>query len=205
LFGFLGLEWDEKLIDQVFAVPHDVGAGDPKVPFSSRIYQHSIGKGAAIKLETVPRPLLTKINELLRELDYPEIGPNWNNEPSPYLPAGISTGSAGHLSHVNQVFTDYFPHRLDKHEETLSHLNGILKIVVKGEDSGVWKLDLNQKPARVSAEDGGADCTITVASSDLLKIANRELNAGECFLQAKLRVAGDELLAYKLGQILFGA
>jgi putative sterol carrier protein len=205
LFAFLGLECDEKLIDQVFSVPHDVGVGDPKVAFSSRIYQHSIGKGAAIKLEMVPRPLLTKINSLLRELDYPEVGPNWNNEPSPYLPAAVSAGSAGHLSHITEVFTDYFPHRLGKHEETLSRINGILKIVVKGDDGGVWKLDFNQKPARVFAEDGGADCTITVASGDLLKIANRELNAGECFVQAKLRVAGDELLAYKLGQILFGA
>jgi putative sterol carrier protein len=205
LFGFLGLEWDEKLIDQVFAVQHDVGAGDPKVAFSSRIYQHSIGKGAAIKLETVPRPLLTKINALLRELDYPEVGPNWNNQPSPYLPAGVVTGSAGQLSHVKEVITDYFPHRLGMHEESLSRLNGILKLVVKGDDGGVWKLDLNHKPARLFAEDGSADCTITVVSSDLLKIANRELNAGECFLQARLRVAGDELLAYKLGQILFGA
>lgn len=205
LFGSLGLEWDEKLIDQVFAVQHDVGAGDPKVAFSSRIYQHSIGKGAAIKLETVPLPLLTKINALLRELDYPEIGPNWNNEPSPYLPVGVLTGSAGQLSHVKEVITNYFPHRLGMHEESLSRLNGILKLVVKGDDGGVWKVDLNHKPARLLAEDGSADCTITVVSSDLLKIANRELNAGECFLQARLRVAGDELLAYKLGQILFGA
>lgn len=205
LFAFLGLEWDEKLIEQVFSVPHDVGAGDPKVAFSSRIYQHSIGKGSAIKLETVSQPLLTRINALLRELDYPEVGPNWDNEPSPYLPAGVSAGSAGHLSQVNEVFTDYFPHRLGRHEETLSRMQGILKIVVKGDDGGVWKLDFNQRPARLFSEDGGADCTITVDSSDLLKIANRELNAGECFLQAKLRVAGDELLAYKLGQILFGA
>ena len=205
LFGFLGLEWDEKLISQVFAVPHDVGVGDPKVAFSSRIHHHSIGKGSAIKLESIPQPLLTSINALLLELDYPEVGPNWNNDPSPYLPAGVSASSAGHLSHISEVFTDYFPHRLGKHEETLSHLRGILKIVVRGDDGGVWKLDFNHKPAQLFAEDGGADCTITVTSSDLLKIANHELNAGECFLQAKLRVAGDELLAYKLGQILLGA
>jgi len=205
LFAFLGLEWDEKLIEQIFSVPHDVGAGDPKVAFSSRIYQHSIGKGSAIKLETVPRPLLEKINALLGELDYPIVGPGWNDAPSPYLPTAVAAANGGQLSHIDEVFTAYFPDRLGKHEEAVSRLNGILKFVVKGDDGGVWQLDFNEKPARVFAADGTADCTIMVTSEDLLKIANRELNAGECFLQAKLRVAGDELLAYKLGQILFGA
>jgi putative sterol carrier protein len=205
LFAFLGMEWDEKLIDQIFAAPHDVGPGDPKVAFSNRIYQNAIGKGSSIKRDSVPQPLLEKINALLRELDYPVVGPNWEHAPSPYLPAGVSAGDGGQLARISEVFTAYIPRRLGKHEEKLRGLNGTLKIVVKGDDGGVWKVDLNGEPARVKAEDGSADCTITVFSGDLLKIANGELNAGECFLQAKLRVSGDELLAFKLGQILFGA
>lgn len=204
LFAFLGVEWDERLIERVFATPHDLGPGDPKVAFSNRIYQNAIGKGSSIKREEVPRPLLEKINALLRELDYPEVGADWNDAPSPYLPTGVSPDKGGQLSNVGEVLDTYIPRRLGKDEELLRGLSGTLKLVVKGEDGGVWKVDLNQRPARVTAEDSRADCTITVVSGDLVKIANGELNAGECFLQAKLKVTGDELFAYKVGQVLFG-
>jgi protein-tyrosine sulfotransferase len=205
LFDFLGVEWEAQLIDQVFTAQHDIGRGDPKVNFSNRIYQNAIGKGSSIKRESVPPPLLEKINLLLQELDYPIVGPNWNHTRSPYLPTAISGDNSGQLAEVAEIFTAYIPRRLHQYEQTLSDLNGTLKIVVKGDDGGIWKVTLDEKPARVIDEDGSADCTITVVSGDLLKIANGELNAGECFLQARLRVAGDELLAYKLGHILFGA
>lgn len=205
LFDFLGVEWEEKLIDQVFTAQHDIGRGDPKVNFSNKIYQNAIGKGSSIKRESVPPLLLEKINFLLQELNYPIVGPNWNYSRSPYLRAAISGDNSRQLAQVAEVFTTYIPRRLHQQEQSLSDLNGTLKIVVKGDDGGIWKVAFDEKPARIIAEDGSADCTISVVSGDLLKIANGELNAGECFLQARLRVAGDELLAYKLGHILFGA
>ena len=205
LFEFLGVEWGERLIDHVFTSQHDIGRGDPKVNFSNRIYQNAIGKGSSIKRESVPPLLLEKINLLLEELQYPIVGPDWDHIPSPYLPAAISGAKSEQLAEVAEIFSAHIPRRLHQHEQMLGDLNGTLKIVVKGDDGGVWKVALDEKPARVVAEDGSADCTITVVSGDLLKIANGELNAGECFLQARLRVAGDELLAYRLGHILFGA
>ena len=204
LFDFLGLEWEEKLIEQIFKAPHDAGPGDPKVTFSNRIYQNAIGKGSSLKRESIPPPLLEKINLLLQDLNYPIVGPDWNHTSSPYRPAAISDDNSAQLAEVAEIFTAYVPRRLYEHEQILHDLKGTVKIVVNGDCGGIWKVSLDEKPARVIAADGNADCTITVASGDLLKIANGELNIAESSLKGQLRVAGDKLLAARLGHILFG-
>lgn len=203
LFAFLGVEWDEGLLDQVFLVPHDAGPGDVKVVFSNNIYTTSIGKGAAIRRDSIPAGLLQKINALLRELDYPEVGPDWDCLPSPYLITQAKTDGKQRLSYVGEVFTTYMPQQAEKHKETLKGMNGTLKFIVKGENGGIWKIDLTSLPHRITTEDGQTDCTIITTSSDLVQMANGELNAGECFLQSRLQVLGNKVLAYKFGQVLF--
>jgi hypothetical protein len=203
LFTFLGVEWEESLLDQVFLAPHDAGPGDVKVVFSKDIYITSVGKGAAIKRDSISAGLLQKINALLGELDYPEVGPDWDRLPSPYLTAQARPHGKQRLAAVGEVFTTYMSRQAEKHKETLRGINGTLKFIVKGAGGGIWKIDLTSSPHRVTTEDGKTDCTITTTSSDLVQMVNGELNAGECFLQSRLQVVGNQELAYKFGQVLF--
>jgi putative sterol carrier protein len=82
-------------------------------------------------------------------------------------------------------------------------LKGIAKFIVRGTGGGTWTINLDACPPMIAAMDQEADCTITIKADDLLKLASGQLNVGECYLQARLRVAGNEGLAISLGRTLF--
>uniref|UniRef100_UPI00138F0109 sulfotransferase family protein n=1 Tax=Methylogaea oryzae TaxID=1295382 RepID=UPI00138F0109 len=57
LFGFLGLEWDDSLLEKTFGQPAGGFAeGDIKFHFSKKIHTASIGGGASLPVETIPAP-----------------------------------------------------------------------------------------------------------------------------------------------------
>jgi putative sterol carrier protein len=78
-----------------------------------------------------------------------------------------------------------------------------VKFLVKGSGGGAWTLNFAQQPVSIEPMNQEADCTITIRSEDLIKLATGELNVGECYLQAKLRVTGNEAIAVSLGRALF--
>jgi protein-tyrosine sulfotransferase len=200
LFAFLGVDYDESLPERVFTASHDTGPGDPKAAFASRIYTSSIGKGSRQRVDSlVPEPWLTKMRRLMAELGYGESGAGATVSQT----AAAGVGGGAQLSRVEEVFNTYLPMKLSRDHASISGVSGTLKLVVKGDHGGTWKIDFGKSPARIVAADEDADCTIMVKSADLIKMANGELNAGECFLQAKIRVTGNEILAFRLGQLLF--
>lgn len=89
MVDFLGVPWAPAMLEQVFKLTHDQGtgnAGDRKIRLTKKIEQRSVGVGSAISLAYIPRDLLLRMNTLLRQLDYPEVGPDWDSSPSPYRP-----------------------------------------------------------------------------------------------------------------------
>lgn len=86
-YGFLGLPFDPSLLDSVFTTAHDLNegdSGDRKIRLTRKIEHRSVGKGSTISRKLIPLPLLDRMNAVLRELDYPEVGLDWDVRPSPY-------------------------------------------------------------------------------------------------------------------------
>lgn len=199
-FDFLGLQSEPGIVKAVFTTEHERGPGDPKAEFASRIYDTSIGCGDEIV------PLLSKISpasknrleSLIVELGYPRIdltrGGVAESRQSDRAAAAPST-----FSSVEELFRIHFPAALQRS----NGLQGSVKFQVKGNGGGTWTVNLGKRPAVFAPVNEEADCTITIRSDDLLKLATGELNVGECYLQAKLRVAGNEALAISLGRTLF--
>jgi putative sterol carrier protein len=204
LFGFLGVEWNPGLLTAVFSTSHDQGYGDPKIMYSRRISKSSIGKGSTISRASIPDHLLKKMNSLLAELDYPVVGHDWDHEPSPYLPGEHMPDEEKIVSSVEEVFTHYIPRQLAERHGALQKAHAIYKIIVTGPQSGVWMIDLNMADNRITQGNGRADCTIRVASSDLLSIVNGRLNVASAFDLGRLQVMGKSELADVMGQVLFG-
>jgi putative sterol carrier protein len=87
-----------------------------------------------------------------------------------------------------------------------------------GDDSGLGKtvkLDLGDvgkifidgasSPNTVTNEDKPADATVSLSWDDFVAVAEGRLDPVAAFMQGKLRVAGDLMLAQKLGPLLKGA
>jgi len=208
LFSFLGVGWDQSLVEAVFSTKHDEGPGDPKAEFASTLYTSSIGRGASVEvlseIRRAPKNLQRALDELLVQLGYRDtetamLAAARTEE----QPVGLLATPRQRVSDVNELFTHHFRTRLDHARLGLADLRGAVKFVVRGTGGGTWTINLDSQSAVIHAGDRDADCTITIKADDLLRLATGELNVGECYLQAKLRVAGNEALAISLGRTLF--
>jgi protein-tyrosine sulfotransferase len=200
LFEYFGVQWNEGLLDSVFAAPHDPGKGDPKVSFSKKISRNSLGSGSTISRSYIPSELEKKMNELLDKLGYPTVGQDWDYLLSPYVTEELEKGEDEEVSDVRDIFTNFIGEQVRKHVDKLKGATS--KIVVTGPGGGVWLVKQN---GRVISGDGNAECIITVAAADLLELVHGRLNPAAAFDQGRLRVAGDNGTANTLGAILFGA
>jgi hypothetical protein len=198
-FDFLGLQSEPEIAKAVFTTGHERGPGDPKAEFASRIYDTSIGRDDEIVplLSKISPASKKKLENLIVELGYPRIDLTRGSVAERRHSNGAATRST--FSSVEELFRTHFPAALQRS----NGIQGSVKFQVKGNGGGTWTVNLGKGPAVFAPVDQEADCTITIRSDDLLKLATGELNVGECYLQAKLRVAGNEALAISLGRTLF--
>jgi protein-tyrosine sulfotransferase len=206
MFAALGLEWDERLLNEVFSTQHDQGSGDRKVLFTKKINTDSIGRGSTISRSFIPDDLLENMNRLLARLDYPLVGDDWDNAPSPYLPrglAGIAKQESQIVSSIEVMFRNYVPQLLNNGNASLAGVNGRCKFEV-GDGGGTWMLTLRESQGVAEALDGDADCTVRISAADLLDLVNGKLNSIAAFDQGKIHIMGDYDLANKVGRLLFG-
>ena len=207
MFAALELDWDESLLNEVFSTHHDQGSGDRKVLFTKKIQTDSIGRGSTISRSFIPDSLLENMNRLLARLDYPQVGDDWDNAPSPYLPAGIAAGiptqESESVSSIEEMFRNYVPQLLKDGNAALAGINGRCKFEV-GDGGGTWMLTLRESQGVAEALDGEADCTVRISAADLLDLVNGRLNSIAAFDQGKIHIMGDYDLANKVGRLLFG-
>lgn len=204
MFASIGLDWDEELLNSVFSTQHDQGSGDQKILFTKKVNTDSIGRGSTISRSFIPADLLEKMNDLLARLEYPVVGEDWDNAPSPYVPAKITREEVALVSSVEEMFRDYVPKLLHNGNAALQGVNGTCKFDV-GDGGGTWMLALRDSHGVAEARDGDADCTVRISASDLLDLVNGKLNTIAAFDQGKIHVMGDYELANKVGRLLFGA
>jgi protein-tyrosine sulfotransferase len=197
-FNFMGLESDPEIVNAAFTAKHERGPGDPKAEFANRIYNTSIGRGAEIvtMLSDVSVASKNRLKDLIVELGYPrtDLLPG-----APVETERTSDNVPPKFTSVEELFLTHFPARLQRKKD----LQGSVKFHVKGNGGGTWSVKLDKDAAVFSPTNEESDCTITIRSDDLLRLATGELNVGECYLQAKLRVTGNEALAISLGRTLF--
>jgi Sulfotransferase family len=79
LFALLGVPDDETVIERTFSSEHGHGPGDYKIDFTGSISVESIGRGSALPEHLAPQQV-ERINELLAELDYPELAAAWRGD-----------------------------------------------------------------------------------------------------------------------------
>ncbi len=92
--------------------------------------------------------------------------------------------------------------RIAAKPELIDKVGAIYQFDVTGEDGGTWWVDLKNGPGGV--HEGAAEkpnCTIAMATGDFISLMTGKLDGQQAFMQGKLKVSGDMMLATKLGML----
>ena len=105
-------------------------------------------------------------------------------------------------SATQQIFSDELPKRFKAKPDVVAKIGSSYKFILTGDDGGTWVVDLSKPGGVITAGEGEAKCTITMASSDFRDMMTGKLNPQMAFMGGKLKVAGDMGLALKLASLL---
>jgi protein-tyrosine sulfotransferase len=193
VFSFLGVAWDERMLDAVFTTEHELGHEDPNVRFNTRIHRESLGTGADLPLEEVPGEVLAEMRRLLAELGYPEVNAR----------ATAGAEAAAEIT-MPWFFEQFLPGQIAAMPAMAASINTSFRFAVDGPGGGSWIVDLHPDRLGVRPENGQALSTIMVSASDLAAISHGILNASKAYSQGRLRLAGTVALdqVQKLTQLL---
>ena len=199
MFEFLGVEWHEELLANIFSANHQTGPGDLKLIASRGIIKDRIGNGAAISVDHVATNLLARMNTLLGQLGYSE-----RNLPPAAESMETLHGAGCVVSDVKELFETYFSRQLEKHAARLTDLKGTAKFILTGQHGGAWTVNLANKQRFFVPGDEPAQCSFSASSGDVLDMVNQKLNPGAALINRTLRITGDVELAEEVAWVLFG-
>ncbi|KAB0363962.1 hypothetical protein FD754_008118, partial [Muntiacus muntjak] len=157
-------------------------AGKRQVPGAKVALQHNLGLGGAAVVT-------------LYKMGFPEAARTHQVEAAP-------TSSAVDGFKANLVFKEIEKKLEDEGEQFVKKIGGIFAFKVKdgpGGKEATWVVDVkNGKGSVLPNSDKKADCTITMADSDLLALMTGKMNPQTAFFQGKLKINGNMGLAMKL-------
>ncbi|MBV7330279.1 SCP2 sterol-binding domain-containing protein [Chloroflexi bacterium TSY] len=86
---------------------------------------------------------------------------------------------------------------------SLGDINAVFQFNLTGDNGGTWAVDLKSDPPNVSdGEADAANCTISMTDEDFVALATGSLNATSAFMQGKVKVEGNMMLAMKLQKLM---
>ncbi|XP_038522152.1 non-specific lipid-transfer protein isoform X1 [Canis lupus familiaris] len=157
-------------------------AGKRQVPGAKVALQHNLGIGGAVVVT-------------LYKMGFPEAARTHQIE-------AVPTSSAVDGFKANLVFKEIEKKLEEEGEEFVKKIGGIFAFKVKNGPEGkeaTWVVDVkNGKGSVLPNSDKKADCTITMADSDLLALMTGKMNPQSAFFQGKLKITGNMGLAMKL-------
>jgi putative sterol carrier protein len=104
---------------------------------------------------------------------------------------------------IQKLFNEEIPGSIQKHPDKAKEVGAKFQMNIGGDGGGQWFIDLTASgPSIAAGNPGGADCTIDIHANDFQKLAeNPQTNGMQLFFSGKLKVAGNQMLAMKLGKL----
>ena len=116
-------------------------------------------------------------------------------------PASEGTVSQQANPQVLAIF-DEMTKRVDQRPELIEKVGAIYQFDVTGEGGGTWTVDLKNKPGKVHpGANGKPDCTIALGVDDFVALMTGQLDGQQAFMQGKLKISGNMMLATKLNML----
>jgi putative sterol carrier protein len=104
---------------------------------------------------------------------------------------------------IQKMFNEMLPSQIAAHPDAAKQIGAKFQVNITGEGGGEWYIDVSETgPKAQNGNPGGADCTITITTEDFQKLVeNPQANGMQLFFAGKLKVAGNVMLAQKLGKL----
>ena len=100
---------------------------------------------------------------------------------------------------ASELFDTILPAAIAKNPDAARAVGAVYVFKVSGDGGGEWTVDLKSAtPAVTKGVGAGAECTIDVANADFVSMLANPALGMQLFMQGKLRVAGNPMLAMKL-------
>lgn len=101
-----------------------------------------------------------------------------------------------------ELFDVQMPEAIGKAPDKAKEVGAVYVFKITGEGGGEWTVDLkSDKPSINKGVLPGANCTIEVANTDFVDMLANPAKGMQLFMQGKLRVTGDPMLAMKLQKL----
>ena len=92
--------------------------------------------------------------------------------------------------------------KLAEHPELSAKIGAAVAIELTGEGGGRWLIDFTKSPASYGPNaKAAAATTVSISTSDFVKISAGELNPQMAFFTGRIKVDGNLGLAVKLGEL----
>jgi putative sterol carrier protein len=105
---------------------------------------------------------------------------------------------------IQKLFNEDLPGQVAKHPDAAKQIGNTFQINITGDGGGEWHINATDANGGPSAEKANkpADVTITIAVEDFQKLLeNPQANGMQLFFAGKLKLAGNPMLAQKLGKL----
>jgi putative sterol carrier protein len=103
---------------------------------------------------------------------------------------------------VKSDFEDNIATSIGNHPEKAKEVGAIYVFTITGDEGGTWTVDLKSDLGVRAGHDPGADCTIEVSADDWRQMRAQPASAMQLYMQGRLKVGGNVMLATKLQHIL---
>ena len=106
------------------------------------------------------------------------------------------------MTDVKVDFEENIAKGIGEDPEKAKMVGAIYCFNITGDGGGTWTVDLKTDPGVRAGDHGDADCTIEVSTDDWHTMRAKPGSAMELYMQGRLKVGGNVMLAAKLQQVL---